>query len=581
MKSFTALFTAVDRTTRTSEKTAAIAAYFREADADDAAWALAVLTGTSLIRRVPYNRLRAFCGEATGLPAWLIAESHSVVGDLSETLSLLLPPPTAAGEDESLTSIIETRVLPLERMSEGQQRTAILATWNRLDATQRLVFHKLISGNFRFGAAKKVVINALAEATGVPAAVMQHRMTGGFSPTRSAWERVTAPDRPGGQAAGSGGSGGGADADAAADDAARPYPFCLAQQLQATPREKLGDRSDWSVEWKWDGIRCQLLRRGGSARLWSRGEELITGTFPEVAAAASTLPEGTVLDGEILAWRNADGSADRHAFELQTPTVRGLPEPFAVLQRRLNRRARHPALFEDRPVVFMAYDVLELGGADLRTEPTHQRRAALEALAADAFHASGGKLLLSPAVEGGSWDSLGALRASSRARNVEGFMLKRRDAPYGIGRAMTRESGDERGLWWKWKVDPYAIDAVMIYAQRGTGRRSTLYTDYTFALWTGEQPGRGELVPVTKAYSGLTDAEFARVDAFIKGHRRGGRGAFCEVEPSRVFEIAFDGVQESKRHRSGLALRFPRMARIRDDKRADEADTVGFLRGLI
>ncbi len=280
MKAFTALFTSVDRTTRTGEKTAAIADYFRAAEPDDAAWALAVLTGTSLIRRVPYNRLRAFAEEATGLPAWLIAESHSVVGDLSETLSLLLPPPTGSGEDESLTTIIETRVLPLERMSEGQQRTAILATWARLDATERFVFHKLISGNFRFGAAKKVVINALAEATGVPAAVMQHRMTGGFSPTRSAWERVTAAD----DADAPGGTGGVGEA-AAQDASARPYPFCLAQQLQVPPEEKLGPRDDWSVEWKWDGIRCQLLRRGDSARLWSRGEELITGTFPEVAAA--------------------------------------------------------------------------------------------------------------------------------------------------------------------------------------------------------------------------------------------------------------------------------------------------------
>ena len=567
MRAFTALFVAVDRTTRTSEKTAAIADYFRSAPPGDAAWALAVLTGTSLIRRVPYPRLRAFAEEATGLPAWLIAESHSVVGDLSETLSLLLPPPTADACDETLADVIEKRILPLERMSEAQQRSSILATWARLDATERFVFHKLISGNFRIGAAKKVVINALAEATDVPAAVTQHRLTGGFAPTRSAWERVTAPD-----------DGAGTKAAAAADHSARPYPFCLAQQLQVPPEEKLGDRHDWSVEWKWDGIRCQLLRRAQAVRLWSRGEELITDAFPEVAAAATTLPEGTVLDGEILAW---DESADREAFSLKTPTVRGLPEPFSILQRRLNRKTRHPALFEDRPVVFMAYDLLERAGEDLRPRPTVERRAGLEALAREAFARAGGKLLLSPRVAEPDWASLAALRDSSRARNVEGFMLKRHDAPYGVGRAITKESGDDRGLWWKWKVDPFAIDAVMVYAQRGTGRRSTLYTDYTFALWSGERPGEGELVPVTKAYSGLTDAEFTRVDAFIKGNRTGGRGAFCEVEPTRVFEIAFDGVQESTRHRSGLALRFPRMARIRDDKKADEADTVGFLRGML
>ena len=573
MKSFTALFTAVDRTTRTREKTAAIADYFRHAGPDDAAWALAVLTGTPLIRRVPSNRLRAFCSEATGLPPWLIAESHSVVGDLSETLSLLLPPPTLRGPDESLTDVIEKRVLPLERMSEGQQKPAVLATWDRLDATERLVFHKLISGNFRFGAARKVVINALAEATGVPPAVMQHRMTGGFAPTRSAWERVTAPDEPDAP-----GAEGGVGEAAAQDASARPYPFCLAQQLQAPPEEKLGDRAHWSVEWKWDGIRCQLLRRGGSARLWSRGEELITGAFPEVATAAASLPPGTVLDGEILAWGEPAGG---EAFELGTPAARGLPEPFSALQRRLNRKALHPALFENRPVVFMAYDLLELGGEDLRGRPTLERRAALERLAAASFDAEEPKLLLSPTISAGSWAELAALRETSRARNVEGFMLKRNDAPYGVGRAVTRESGDDRGLWWKWKVDPFAIDAVMVYAQRGTGRRSTLYTDYTFALWSGESPGEGELVPVTKAYSGLTDEEFTRVDAFIKGHKRGGRGAFCEVEPSRVFEIAFDGVQESTRHRSGLALRFPRMSRIREDKKAAEADTVGFLRGML
>lgn len=576
MQAFTALFTAVDRTTRTSEKTAAIAAYFREVEPADAAWALAVLTGTSLIRRVPAPRLRAFCQEATGLPAWLIAESHSLVGDLSETLSLLLPPPTVRATNESLTTVIETRVLPLERMSEGQQRASILATWNRLNATERLVFHKLISGHFRFGAARKVVLNALAEATGVPAAVVQHRMTGGFAPTLSAWERVTAPD-----------DGSGERGEAAADASARPYPFCLAQQLQTSPEQRLGDRDHWTAEWKWDGIRCQLIRRGDSARLWSRGEELITGTFPEIAAAAATLPTGTVLDGELLAWKNANESADRRAFELKTPTVRGFPEPFSTLQRRLNRKTAHPTLFDDRPVVFMAYDLLERDGEDLRPRPTLERRAALEAIAAEAFGRAGGKLLLSPRVEASSWEQLARLRESSRARNVEGFMLKRNDAPYGVGRSMKApggdapESSDSRGLWWKWKVDPFSIDAVMVYAQRGTGRRSTLYTDYTFALWSGEGRGEGELVPVAKAYSGLTDAEFARIDAFIKGHRTGGRGAFCEVEPSRVFEISFDGVQESTRHKSGLALRFPRMTRIRDDKKANEADTVGFLRGML
>lgn len=535
MKRFTRLFMEVDRTTRTSEKTAALRRYFEDAAAADAVWALRVLTGQKLIRAVPYNRLKEWAGQEAGLEPWLFKECYDAVGDLSETLSLVLPEPVEAS-DEPLHVLVTRRILPLARMTEPEQKASVVATWRTLDQPQRFLFHKLISGNFRFGAAKKIVINALADAAGVEAAVMQHRLSGrAIEPTAEAYRALLAGDD---------------------NDAARPYPFYLAHQLDIPPQnspeafqERLGDFRGWRAEWKWDGIRAQLIRRDQQTLLWSRGDELITDAFPEIRAAGDALPDGTVADGEVLAFED------------------GRPLAFSLLQRRLNRKWMEPMLFADVPVVFMAYDLLESDGEDLRPRTTDERRAALEAIAPD-----DPAWVLSPTIAFDDWPHLAELRHEARERGVEGVMLKKADAPYAAGR--------ERGAWWKWKVDPYTVDCVMVYAQRGSGRRSSLFTDYTFAVWSGA-PGSSELVPVTKAYSGLTDEEFGKVDHFIKNHTVGKRGGFRQVEPELVFEIAFEGINESDRHKSGVALRFPRMHRWRTDKTPQDADTLASLRELL
>ncbi|MEM7625425.1 MAG: ATP-dependent DNA ligase [Planctomycetota bacterium] len=533
MQRFTRLFHEVDRTTRTSEKTLALRRYFEKAPPADAVWALRVLTGQKLIRAVPYKRLRQWAVEEAGLEPWLFNECYGAVGDLSETLSLILPggqTPT----DEPLAEMVTKRILPLAQMTEAEQKASVVATWRTLSTQQRFLFHKLISSNFRFGAAKKIVINALAAAGDVDPAVMQHRLGGRpIEPTAEAFTGLLA----------------GTDT-----DSARPYPFYLAYQLNDPPEELpdlLGDSQRWRAEWKWDGIRAQIIRRGDETLVWSRGDELITEAFPELRAAGDELPDGTVLDGEVLAYEN------NH------------PLSFAMLQRRLNRKRMEPVLFADVPVVFMAYDLLEYSGEDVRDRATDERRALLEALSPETLSPA---LRLSPRIAFDDWPRLAELRDESRERGVEGVMLKRADACYAAGR--------KKGDWWKWKVDPYTVDCVMVYAQRGSGRRSSLFTDYTFAVWDGP-PGQGELVPVTKAYSGLTDEEFAKVDRFIKNHTVGKKGSFRAVEPELVFEIAFEGINESSRHKSGLALRFPRMHRWRTDKKPEDADTLASLRSVL
>ncbi len=533
MHRFTRLYLELDRTTRTSEKTAALQRYFEEAPHEDAAWALAVLTGRKLIRAVSYARLRQWAAQRAGLPDWLLAECHSSVGDLSETLTLIIPPATKPKPDQPLHEVIEQRILPLAHMTESQQRDAILDAWDTFDGHERFLFHKLISANFRVGVARKLVSNALACAARIDPAVMQHRLAGRYEPTTQAFSLLLQSETH--------------------NDTARPYPFFLATALEQHPTQTLGSPADWRAEWKWDGIRAQLIRRLGQSLLWSRGDELVTNAFPEIVHAAHALPDGTVLDGELLAW-------DPHQQR---------PLPFSDLQKRLNRKHVEPMLFDVNPVVFMAYDILEHAGHDLRDRSTDERYDRLQAL----LPPDDAVLRLSPRIAFQIWDDLAQQRECSRAKGVEGVMLKRASAPYAVGRT--------KGDWYKWKIDPYTVDCVMVYAQRGTGRRATLYTDYTFAVWTGPRSGEGTLVPVTKAYSGLTDEEFRKVDRFIRDHSTGKKGAFRAVEPVQVFEIAFEGINASDRHKSGIALRFPRMHRWRTDKTANEADTLDTLRSLM
>lgn len=539
MRRFTALVEALDRTTRTGEKVDALARYFAEAPAADAAWALYVLTGRKVKRAVSSTRLRGWIVERTGHPDWLVDEAYAAVGDLGETLALLHPPTEAdrtGGTDRPLHRVLEDDVLPLRDMDEPEARRAVLDTWTELDAAQRFVWNKLLTGAFRLGVGRKLTVRGLARATGLPPALLAHRVTGAWSPTPHDFARIVAP---------------------ASDetDPGRPYPFFLAHPVDDEAGvEALGPREEWQVEWKWDGIRAQLLKRVGEVLVWSRGEELVTPWFPEIADAAAALPDGHVLDGEVVAWGG------------------GGVRPFGDLQRRLNRKRVGARLLREVPVRFLAYDLLEAEGEDRRERPLDDRRAALEELLAAAEvptgHGGAPVLGLSPLVDAPDWSTLATLRSGARERRVEGLMLKRRTSPYRVGRP--------RGDWWKWKVEPFRVDAVMIYAQRGHGRRASLHSDYTFGLWDGDA-----LVPFAKAYSGLTDAEIREVDRWIRRHTLERFGPVRSVEPVLVFELAFEGIRRSTRHKSGVAVRFPRMVRWRRDKPAAEADTLDAVRALV
>ena len=531
MRRFADLFTRLDRSTATGDKRAALVAYFREAPPEDAAWALWLLAGGKIggakARIAGGGELRAWAAEESGTPPWLVDESYDAVGDLAETLALLLDDPAGHAPDLALHAWIEQRLLPVANADAATRRAVIVSAWRSLPFAERFLFNKLLTGALRVGVSRGLVQQALAEASGVPIALIAQRMLGDWAPTPAFLQRLTSRDaQPG--------------------DASSPYPFFLASPLEAAA-DTLGPVDDWLLEWKWDGIRLQLIRRVGETALWSRGEERLDGRFPEIEAALANLPRDAVVDGELLAW--GDGDA---------------PMPFTALQTRIQRRKPGPRTLADTPVRVLAYDLMELDGEDLRARPLAERRALLEAL----LEAHGDpRLVVSPQVPAASWDAAAALREDSRARGVEGLMLKRLAAPYQHGR--------KRGDWWKWKIDPLTVDAVLIYAQSGHGRRSTLYTDYTFGLWDGDA-----LVPVAKAYSGLDDAEILKLDSWIRAHTTERFGPVRAVTPHHVFELGFEAVNRSSRHKSGIAVRFPRILRWRHDKPMREADRLDALKAL-
>ncbi len=562
MKDFAALYHALDASTSSLAKQAALRAYLQSAPPEDAAWAVYFLAGGKPRQLVPTKLLRAFAREAAGLPEWLFDESYEAVGDLAETIALLLPPP-AQTHGLGLAAWMEQHLLPLRGRPPEALEPLLRSQWAALAAGERLVYFKLITGAFRVGVSRLQVTQALAAASGVDAKRIAQRLMGythiGARPTAADYLRLVAATGDDG-------------ADAAADGELRghPYPFFLAHPLQLPVEQfdaALGPPGDWQVEWKWDGIRAQLVRRAapdGSASgtwLWSRGEELVSDRFPELQALGGTLPPGTVLDGEIVVWRAAEGDAPARV------------RPFADLQKRIGRKTLGPKLLRELPVVLLAYDLLEEGGEDLRALPQHERRARLEALLARHPHPA---LVASPLLQGATWQQLAEQREGARSLGVEGMMLKARGAQYGVGRTK------DVGTWWKWKIDPLSVDAVLIYAQRGHGRRASLYSDYTFAVWDGppEAPGR-QLVPFAKAYSGLTDAEMARVDAIIRKTTVETFGPVRSVRPTLVFELGFEGIARSTRHKSGIAVRFPRMLRWREDKPVAEADSLQTLAALL
>jgi DNA ligase 1 len=561
MKRFSQLFNELDASTGTNDKVAALVRYFGEASDADAAWATYFLAGGKPRQVVSPTLLAELARQQAGIAPWLFDECYQAVGDLAETIAHVLPL-AAQASDVGLAEWVEQRLLPLRQQAPEQQASRIVAWWAELDATGRFLLSKLIGGGFRVGVSKLLVQRALAQHAGTDAKLIAQRMMGytdkAARPDARAF-RALLTDEGAASALASG----------------QPYPFFLAHALDAPPHEfdtRLGPPADWLVEWKYDGIRAQVVRRGGQIWIWSRGEELVTERFPEVVALAGRWPDGTVIDGEIVVWKD-----DR-------------PAPFNLLQQRIGRKTLSKKILSEAPAGFIAYDLLEWEGEDWRTRPQRERRRQLEQLASSAPG-----LMVSPMVTGGDWAALASLREESRERGVEGFMLKHGQARYGSGRTKSE------GTWWKWKIAPLSVDAVLIYAQAGHGRRASVYTDYTFAVWNRapvdaaeaqavveaiarREPAQAEalqLVPFAKAYSGLTDEEFREVDRVIRATTLEKFGPVRSVRPTLVFELGFEGINRSTRHKSGIAVRFPRMLRLRPDKPLHEADTLETLQALM
>jgi len=547
MRRFASLVAKLGTSTKTNDKLAALDRYFNEAADGDKVWMIALFSGRRPKRTVTTTQLWEWCREITGLPGWLFEESYHTVGDLAETIALLLPESTAALPEtgfaatapgtESLAYYL-VQLMELGKKEEAEKKAFVQRCWASMNKEERFVFNKLITGGFRIGISQQTVVNALAKTAGVDAAVVAHRISGD-------WNAATTPF-----AALLSGEGAGTEI-------SRPYPFYLAYALEGE-LALLGEPAEWQAEWKWDGIRGQLIRRGDVLVVWSRGEELMTEKFPEYQPFLSRLPEGTVLDGEIIGLQTGSGG--------EGSTGSGFTVmPFAALQTRIGRKNVTKKNLAEVPVGFIAYDLLEFGGEDWRSRPLTERRAKLAGIVAAAGHPL---LVLSPVVEFDEWSALATAREGARERGSEGIMLKRRSSTYQVGR--------KRGDWWKWKIDPLVIDAVLVYAQKGHGRRSNLYTDYTFAVRDGDQ-----LVTFAKAYSGLTDKELAEVDAFVKKNSLEKFGPVRTVKPELVFEIAFEGIAASSRHKSGVALRFPRINRWRKDKTPADIDTLGALKKML
>ncbi len=535
MQRFAQLYRELDETNSTLAKVEALRRYFAEADDSDKLWTIALLSGRRPKRPVNTTLLRHWAADIAGVPLWLFEDSYHTTGDLAEAISLLLPDPTRASTHDLSYWIDYTRALAT--YDEVGKKEGVLEAWDELGGTERYCFTKLITGSLRVGVSQKLMVRALGHATGIEENALAHRLMGNWGPDDTTFTELVLEHSP-------------------HEDISKPYPFYLAYQLEQTIDDihELGDVREWQAERKWDGIRGQLIVRSGESFLWSRGEELVTDKYPELQVLAEAVPNGTVIDGEIL------------------PYKEGKPLPFGQLQRRIGRKTIGKKLLGEVPVVLMCYDLLEYDEKDIRGLPLKQRRELLELVVAAANQPT--LLPLSPVVAADEWRVLAKARDESREHLAEGLMLKRLDSPYRIGR--------KKGDWWKWKVDPLTIDAVMIYAQRGSGRRANLYSDYTFAVWdTDEATGERTLVPFAKAYSGMTDAEFRSMTAWVRKNTLERFGPVRSVPPVHVFELAFEGINRSTRHKSGIALRFPRMLRWRKDKPIEEANTLADLHALL
>jgi DNA ligase 1 len=535
MKQFAALVNILGTSTKTNDKLQALQDYFTAAADKDKIWVIAIFSGRRPKRIINSAILQGWCIETTGITQWLFDECYHTVGDLGETIALLLPEPqTPAGllPEHTLSYYLET-FIRIEKEPDEVKKQFITTSWQQMDRNEKFVFVKLITGGFRIGVSQKVMVNALAKTVSISPSIIAHRISGNWNPAVTLFNDLLSED-------------------VAATDFSKPYPFYLAYAVEEDLKS-LAEENQWQAEWKWDGIRGQVIKRNNEFFVWSRGEELMTEKFPEYNNFKDQLPEGTVIDGEIIS--------------LAAPAEEGIfkPLPFAALQTRIGRKNITKKQLTEAPVGFIAYDLLEYLGEDIRYKPITERRALLENIIAQTNHPA---IHISPVIQFDNWQQLRDIRSGARDMGSEGIMLKRKNSPYQVGR--------KRGDWWKWKIDPLTIDAVMIYAQKGHGRRSNLYTDYTFAVKDGDK-----LVSFTKAYSGLTDKEFAQVDAFVKRNSIEKFGPVRTVKPELVFEIAFEGIAASNRHKSGVALRFPRMSKWRQDKKPDEINTLDDLKEMM
>lgn len=526
MKHFAQLYSDLDETNKTNEKVALLSAYMQNADDGDRLWALALLSGRRPKRTVATAKLKEWACQFATVDAWLFEESYAIVGDLAETITLILPPPTETQHNESLSYWVNY-IRSIEKMDEDVAREKIQHAWTLLSQSERFAFNKLITGGFRVGISQTLVGRAISNFTGITPNTIAHRLMGKWTPDTTTFDDLVLQER-------------------SDDNLSHPYPFCLAYQIDV-PLESLGQPNEWQAEWKWDGIRGQIIKRNGQFFVWSRGEELVTDKFPELLELQGVLPDGVVLDGEIMPYKD------------------GRIMSFNVLQTRIGRKNLTKKILADAPAAFFAYDIIEYEGQDIREKPLSERRAILETLLKQVNHPN---FIQSPRVEFSTWEELTEQRKLSRSLQSEGLMLKQKSSTYEVGR--------KKGHWWKWKVDPYSIDAVLIYAQAGHGRRANLYTDYTFALWQGDL-----LVPFAKAYSGLTDKEIEQVDAIVKKTTKEKFGPVRSVTPTLVFELGFEGINISTRHKSGVAVRFPRILRWRQDKKVEDANTLDDLKALI
>jgi DNA ligase-1 len=527
MSSFAELVTKLGTSTKTNAKLDALVAYFSSENDRDKVWVIALFSGRRPKRAVNTTQLANWCVEVIDLPFWLFEESYHTVGDLAETIALLLPEYDAGQSAKSPLHYYIEQLIAIEKESEEVKKSFIINSWQEMNSAERFVFNKLITGAFRIGVSQSLMVNALAKTVNTAPSVIAHHISGNWDPTTISFAELVSEQ-------------------AIAADYSKPYPFFLAYALE-DEASSLGDPSEWQAEWKWDGIRGQIIKRNNELYVWSRGEDLMTEKFPEYQSLKDALPNGIAIDGEII------------------PSIDQKPLPFALLQTRIGRKNVTKKQLQEAPIAFFAYDLLEYQGVDWRNRPLEERRSQLEELVASLNHPT---LLISPVIPFDNWEELARLRETSREIGAEGFMLKRKSSQYLTGR--------KRGDWWKWKIDPLTIDAVMVYAQKGAGRRSNLYTDYTFAVRDGDK-----LVTFTKAYSGLTDKEFAQVDAFVKRNSLEKFGPVRTVKPELVFEIAFEGIAASNRHKSGVALRFPRISRWRHDKKVEEINTLDDLKKML